>query len=183
MSETWINADGLAVKFGTAEAVKRNIGAYGQVGPVHFVEILIDHSELPLVADGPVILNDNFALPAGAKIERVLGMSPTESFVSPSNNGVLNIGLIDQDDRSSNGVTAALVNAATQTELNAFAAAGTVNASGTDGSAVGTVLSQAKLLTWEVDTNQFSAGTTTVRIEWTVPPKNGVDTLVWNKSA
>lgn len=179
----WINDDGLVVKFGIEEAVKRNIGAYGQVGPIHFVEILIDHSELPLVADGPVILNDNFALPAGAKIERVIGMSPTEVFDSPSDNGVLNIGLIDQDDRTSNGDTAALVNAATQTELNAFAAAGTVNASGTDGTAVGSVLAQAKLFTWEVDTNQFSEGTTTVRIEWTVPPKNAEDTLVWSKSA
>ena len=172
----WTNDDGLRVKFGLDKAVHRNIGAYTNFGPVHQLEILVDHSELPAVADGQVILNDAFAIPAGALIEDVEVMVPTEAVDSAGDALTFCLGGIDQD-RSSNADTDGFIVDATQAELNA----GGENTAGWVGAYVGTTLSTSKLLTWEVNAAAATAGTFTIRIRWSVPPKNE-DTLAWSKS-
>lgn len=180
---TWYNSDGLMVKFGIEEAVLRNIGAYCTDGPVHWVEILVDHAELPLLADNLVILNDQFAIPAGAVIEGVTITKPTELFDSSDDGETFNLGLINQDRDTGDDAPTSLINAATQAELNA----GGRNISGwIDGGDTvvntGVALTAAKLLTWEVNTTQPTQGKTTIRIEWSIPPKNASDTLVWSKA-
>jgi hypothetical protein len=175
---SWINEDGLAINFGTDEAVKRNIGSYCQYGPVHWVEILMDFSELPLVADNSVILNDFFVLPDGAFIESVEIRVPETAFNSAADGELFNLGWIDTD-RSSNVDVDAFIVAATQTELNT----GGTNVAGWVGVGVGAVLATAKLLTWEVNVEQPTAGSTVIRIKWSFPPKNAAsDSLVWSKA-
>lgn len=68
--------------------------------------------------------------------------------------------------------------AATQTELNA----GGTNTAGWVGALVGTVLSEAKLLSWDTAGADATAGKTVIRIQWSIPPKNAEDTLVWSKA-
>ena len=173
---TWINDDDLVVKFGTVEAEKRNVGAYNVDGNVHWVEVIVDFSELPAVASNSVILNDHFQLPAGAFIENVTIVTTTDFDAAGMDAPTFSLGTIDTD-RTSNPDVDALVAAATETELNQ----GGANVAGWVGAAVGALLTSNKLLTWEVDTAAFTAGLAVVRINWHVPPVTG-DTLVWSKS-
>ena len=175
----WHNSDGLTVKFGTEEGTARNIGAYSMSGPVHWVEILVDHSELPLVAGGSTILNDNFKLPIGALVEEVEVRVPTEDFVGSG--ATFNVGTIDAD-RSSNADVDYLVQEATIAELNA----GGTNVAGMAGGGFNAAprvpLTTSKLLTWEVNSAEITAGKTVIRVKWSVNPVNAVDTLVWSKA-
>lgn len=176
---TWLNEDDLMVKFGIEESTLRNIGAYCMYGPVHWVEILVDHSELPLNAESDTtILNDNFKIPAGAFIESVTVRVPDEAFDSSGDALTFDLGLVNADRSLSDDDPDALIVAATQAELNA----GGTNTAGWVGVAVGTVLSEAKLLSWDTAGADATAGTTVIRIEWSVPPKNAEDTLVWSKA-
>lgn len=181
MSEVWTNDDGLTIKFGTAEAVFRNIGAYSQDGPVHWVEVLVDHSELPAVADNAVILNDNFAIPAGAIIEGVEIRVPTEAFTGTG--ATFCLGTANKDGTGID--TDALIDEATLTELNAGGTndSGWATSNTLEGVSPRVPLAAPKLLTWEVNTAALTAGKTVIRVFWSVEPKNAVDTLVWNKSA
>jgi hypothetical protein len=176
---TWLNDDDLMIKFGIEEATLRNIGAYCMYGPVQWVEILVDHSELPLNAASDVtILNDNFKIPAGAFIESVTIRVPDEAFDSAGDALVFTLGAVNADRSLSDDTPLGFVDSATQTELNA----GGTNTAGWVGSLVGTVLSEAKLLSWDTTTADATAGTTVIRIEWSMPPKNAEDTLVWSKA-
>lgn len=169
---TWINDDGLVVKFGATEAEDRNVGAYNVEGERNILEVILDFNEMPAVADGSVILNDHFQIPTGAHIEAVEIVDYVD-FVGAT--ATVNVGTIDTD-RTSNADVDGLVAAATIAELNA----GGENTAGWVGAQVGTTLTANKLLTWEVDTAALTAGLATVRIKWSVPPVVG-DTLVWTK--
>ena len=170
---TWINDDGLVVRFGIEEAVQRNIGAYQSHGPRRFVEVIAQAGELPLAADSSTILNDQFAIPEGAYIEDV-EIVTTTTFVGAD--ATFDLGVINQD-RSTGGDPDGFVEAATLAELNA----GGTNVAGWVGDLVGTTLDAAKLLVWNVSTANLTAGAATIRIHWSVPPKS-VDTLAWDKS-
>jgi len=171
-----INADGLAVRYGINEAVQTNIGSYTNFGPVHQLEILVDYSELPAVADGQVILDDAFAIPAGALIEEVEILPATTDFDSTADGSLFNLGVINQD-RTSNALTDGLIDDATETEVNT----GGTNTAGWVGALVGTVTAYNYLFTWEVNGEAATAGAWSVRVRWSVPPKNS-DTLAWSKS-
>lgn len=182
----WHNDDGLTVKFGLEEAVPRNIGAYNLLGPLHWVEILVDWSELPVVADGSVILNDSFKIPSGVIIEETEIRTPTEAFVS-GGGGTFNLGIIDAD-RTSNADVDFLVQEATVAELNTGGRyrMGLADPGWGGGGAyaqprVPLTGTTGKLLTWEVNTGAFTAGTTVIRVWWSKDPVNTGDTLVWAK--
>lgn len=176
---TWINDDGLVIRFGVEEAVLRNIGAYRTHGPRRFVEVIVDPANrfFPEQDDGfdEEILNDQFAIPAGAFIESVEIMT-YEDFTGT---GVLSVGLTAQD-RALTGATHdddALVDEASVANLNA----GGTNVAAWVGSLVGETLDEARLLTWKVDTADLAGGKATIRVRWSVPPKTE-DTLAWDKS-
>lgn len=176
MSTTWINDDNLSVKFGLDEAKLSNIAAYYTSGPKRIVEIILDWHNMPTVAQNNVLIDEAFKLDKGALIESVEVVKPTEVFDSTSDDQTINIGVIDTD-RTSNYTKAGLIDAMTQTEVNA----GGTNISGWVGSLVGTVLTKTVFLMWEVDAHAASAGFTTVRITWSQPPIEG-NTLVWSKA-
>jgi len=171
---TWVNDDGLVINTGIAEAELGNVAGYRTNGRLRVTEIVLNWEDMPAVADGSTILNDKNTLPAGAVIETVRIVDPHDDFVGVG--ATVNIGWIDADDRTSNADVDAFVVAATIAELNA----GGENTAGWVGAGVGTALTQAKLLTWEVDTAALTAGDTTVEIEWYMP-KDESDTLVYSK--
>lgn len=176
----WHNSDNLTVKFGTEESTFRNIGSYNFDGPMHFVEVLVDVSELPAVASNSTILNDSFLLPIGAVIEHVEVRVPTTAFAS-SGSGTFNLGLIDAD-RSSNADVDYLVQEITVAEWNAGGTDIAGWAGGGFAASPRVALTTAKLLTWEVNTAVYQTGVTVIRIYWSKNPVNVGDRLVWSKA-
>lgn len=177
MSETWVNDDGLVVKFGTTEAKDRVIGAINNEGEYQVLTLELDTDDtdnFPVDADGSVILNDNLQIPEGVLIESVEVVT-YEDFDSAGDAFVFDIGVIDTD-RSSNADPDALIDAATQSEMNT----GGTNVAGWVGSAVGAVTTKNLLLTWETTGADATAGHAVVRIKWTPQPPQG-DTLIWSK--
>lgn len=160
---SWLNNDGLEVKFGTEKAEPALIGEYRHDGAQHLLEIKFGFADLPAVASNSVLIADDFTLPTGAFIEKVAIHCVTD-MDSTSDDMALSIGTIDTD-RTSNADPNSIVDAATQTELNA----GGENVAGWVGVLVdGAKLTTPKLLTWEVDNHAASAGEGVVRIYYTV---------------
>lgn len=161
---SWINNDGLERFFGTEQAREKIVGEYHFDGGQHCLEISFLYSDLPTVADSTEVIRDNFTLPVGAYIEDVEIHCPTD-MDSTNDDMTLSIGTIDTD-RTSNGDDNSIVDAATQTELNA----GGHNVAGWVGVLVdGTPLTSAKLLTWTVAVHDASAGAGKIRIFYSMP--------------
>lgn len=161
---TWLNSDGLYLEFGTTKAEPTVVGEFRTDGPIRCLEVKFDYTQLPLVASNSVVIDDSAALPVGALIEGV-EIQNSVDFNSGDNGELLNVGTIDLD-RTSNGTADSLVVAATQAELNA----GGKNVAGWVGALVGGApLATAKLLTWEVDASQPTAGAAVIRVYYSVP--------------
>lgn len=162
---TWLNPDGLELKYGLDKVEAGLVGEFHYDGPVRCIEIDFDYTDLPVVADNSVLIGDNYTLPIGALVERVEIQNYTD-FDSAGDAMTLNVGWINTD--RTNGVDVdAFVVAATQTELNA----GGTNVTGWVGAEVGataTPLTVAKLLTWEVDVAAATAGKGVIRIYYSV---------------
>lgn len=175
---TWTNSDKLVVKFGTEEATLSNVAAYRTDGPRRLIEVIVDWHDLPTVAQNGVVVDTSFVLDSGMLIEGV-SIKTSEAFDSTSDDMVFSLGLIDVDG-TSNAVKAALVDAATQVELNTLAD-GIENYSGWVGSSVGTLTTKKQKLIWEVDTHAATAGRAVIRIYWSIPPVTAAGTLAWTK--
>lgn len=169
----WHNEDGLVVRFGVERTAKAKVAEYTTDGPRRMVEVVLNHADLPAVADGVTVLSEEARLPLGAWVEEV-EMTVTEEFDSAADGGLLNVGTIDLD-RSSNGDTDGFVVAATEAEL---AVGTTSNVAGWVGAHVdGPVLASPQLLTVEVDGEEFTAGEAVIRIYYSIPVDTD-DTLV-----
>lgn len=159
---SWLNNDGLELKFGTEKAATNPQGEYRYNGPVRVAEINFDFTQLPTVAENSVIVGDNLILPVGAVVERVEIANHTD-FASAANAMTLNVGWIDTD-RTSNVDVDAFVVAATQTEINT----GGTNVAGWVGAGVNVPLTTAKLITWQVGTAAATAGTGMIRLYYSM---------------
>ena len=177
----WVNKDGLRVKFGTEEAEQALVTEITNGDYKRVIEIVIDPDRLPAVADNSVLVDDSYVIPKGAQFTSVEILT-SDAFDSGS--GTLNIGITDADGGTTIQDVDAFVVAATVAELNI----GGTNLTGwvgdlvNDGTTAGTTpLSEAGLLTWEVDTAAIVGGYATIRIAFSIP-KEFDDTLVWSKS-
>jgi len=103
----WVNADGLRVKFGRAEAELGAGGEYSTLGPKRMSEFYVDYTVAALGTDAThnVILDYDMVFPAGAVIERC-EFVVTEAWDSASSNVALNFGLLK---RPGPGVTAYVI--------------------------------------------------------------------------
>lgn len=177
----WTNADGLRVRFGLDEAVPAKVTEYRTHGPKRFVEILIDPSLLPTVAQNSVIIDDSYTLPIGAQIEDVQILA-SDDFTAGT--GTLNIGIINRYPATPDITDVdALVVAATVAELNTGGTntSGWIGVRAKNGGGAGLRLEAMAWLTWEVDTAAIVGGFATVRVYFSVPKEEG-DTLVWDKT-
>lgn len=176
----WVNDDGLRVKFGIEEAEKALVTEITNGDYKRVIEIVVDPDRLPGTADNSVLIDDSYVIPAGAQFTSVEILT-SDAFTAGT--GTLNIGIVDADGGTNILDVDAFVVAATVAELNI----GGVNLSGwvgdlvNDGTTAGTVpLTEAGLLTWEVDTAAIVGGYATIRIAFSLPKESG-DTLVWTK--
>lgn len=168
---TWTNADGLHLVYGTEKAEVGVVGEHKFDGPRRLIEIKFDSSRLldyfpAEVADdaGELVISDKVALPVGAIVESVEVFTYTD-WDSAGDAFVLNVGTIDMD-RTSNGDHDSLIDAMTQAE----AITGGTNVAGWVGTLVGgSALTTAKLLTWEVNGAETTAGEGVIRIYYSVP--------------
>lgn len=160
---SWLNGDGLEVKFGTEQGERALIGTYRTAGASQLLEIAFTYADLPAVASNSVIIADDYTLPSGAFIESVEIWCPVD-MDSAGDAMTLNVGMIDTD-RSSNADVDAFVVAATQTEL----ITGGSNVAGWVGALVNDVLPRDVLLTWEVDVAAATAGEGVIRIKYYMP--------------
>lgn len=160
---TWLNNDGLELKFGPEKTEVNVLGEYRYDGPKRVLEIHFTFSDLPAVADNSVIIRDNLSLPIGSIVEEVEIFCSTD-FDSAGDAMLLNVGWIDTD--RTNGVDVdAFVVAATQAEL----ISGGSNVAGWVGAGVGAAaLTAPKLLTWEVDAAAATAGEGYIRLYYSV---------------
>lgn len=160
---TWINEDGLVVKFGTTEADPVRVTEYSSDGPNRLVEIVVDADYLP--ASDTVVL-DGYVFPEGAELVSYQVQPDSEAFADGTD---VDVALVDASDQSSNSVAVATLTLA--------------NLNGMDSGDLDSVaaLAAPKIITLTTD-GEFSAGKTSVLIEYTIP-KEETDTLVWNKSA
>lgn len=162
---TWLNNDGLLVKFGTEKAVPEVAGEYKTYGATRTVECVLDLTTL--TASSAIIAGvDNARFPTGAQIESV---EVVTEVAATGSGAVFNLGFI-KNDRSTaldaDGLIAALplasVDAAGERTLL------TVGASYA-GALIGTSLTDVgPYLVADYDTAAFTAGKVRIRINFHV---------------
>ena len=175
---SYVNNDNLRIWFDTEEAREARVVESRSDGQSRVVEIRYDHSWLPAVASNSVVIDYGYVLPEGAVISSV-EILPYEDADSAGDGATLNVGITDADGGSTLTDVDALVVAATQTEMNAGGVGVSSNWAGT--SVNGAALTEACYLTWEVDSEAFTAGAGLIRVEFSMPFPT-TDTLVWSKS-
>jgi len=161
----WRNNDGLTIRTGTDEAKNANLYEYRSNGPRRFLGIDLNWANLPQVAENSVAIDYKERSPKGALIESGVIAKPSVPYASAGSAFLLNVGLADADNGTNILDVDALVVAATQTEVNA----GGTDLAGWVGAAVGTVVPEAAVVTWEVDGARPTAGTTEIRIFYSIP--------------
>lgn len=163
---TWINADGLELKFGTDRAKLEKVGEHKFDGPRRMVEIKFDSTQLPAFQaseDTFTLISEGVALPVGATIEAVEVFMYTD-FDSAGDGALLSVGTVNLD-RATALDADSLIDAMTQSE----AATGGTNVAGWVGTLVGGAkLTVAKLLTWTVTVESYNAGDGVIRIYYSV---------------
>jgi len=159
---SWTN-DGLKKKFGTEKTTVQPLGEFKSPGSRRWLEIKFAFGDLPTSAAGTTVISGLNALPVGCSVEAVEIYTSVDT-ASSGGTATFSVGTIDQD-YTSNGVSNSLVDAATITEMNT----GGTNIAGWVGTLInGTALTTAKLLTWTVGTQNFTAGKGVVRIYYSV---------------
>lgn len=156
----WTNDDGLRVKFGTEEATVGTAGEYEYDGPMHWVTYDITGTGL---ADANAISSYDVVIPNGARITKVVVRVGT-AFTS-GGSAVLDVGLIDSDDDTSNHDDDALIAALALTSIDANGdVVEIIQGATSHGVSVGEVLTAAKKVTVGYDTAAFTAGTASIDI-------------------
>lgn len=159
---SWLNSDGLYIKYGPTETVTSKAGEYADAnyyGSDHFVEIDFSYSDLSAFGTN-TIMSDTVVIPGGARITK------TEIYVhtafTSSGSATLTYGLI-RTDRS------------TELDYDGFDATiakGSLTLGATvagDGALVNTTLANDGLLTVTAGTANFDTGRGKIRIFWYMP--------------
>lgn len=163
---TWLNSDGLYIKFGTDEATQSKSGEYNRLGPLH--ELAIDLDYTMVQNSSATIISDSIRVPAGARIERVQVVTHT-AWDSAADNFVLNLGLV-RLDRSTTFDVDAFIAALPQASMDPAGEIQEIIIGHTYvGSAVGTTLAYSGLVTADYDTGAPTAGASKIRIYYYMP--------------
>lgn len=156
---SWLNKDGLYLKYGTEKATTNKGGEFHNDGPLHCLEVKID---LTTLTSSATIVSDAIFFPKNARIEEIHVIADTAA--TSGGSATLDIGL-QQTDRSTeidyNGFVAALAKTAIDAsgEKNKI----TVGSTGA-GALIGTTNSTVGYLTANYNTASFTAGVVFVRI-------------------
>lgn len=163
MAETWLNSDGLYIKYGRKQDTKARAGEYEYDGDLHLIEALFNAVDL---GSSSTIIDDTVTVPNGARIYEVHVIAET---ACTGSGAVLNVGLIDQD-RSTALDADGLVAGQILTTLDA-AGETTKNVVGSTyaGALIGTTLTNTGLICADYDTAAFTAGKIAVKIFYYFP--------------
>lgn len=164
---TWLNSDGLYIKYGTREGEAHRGGQEVRGGPLEVLEFTLDATTLAALATASEkIVSDTAVLPKGAFVQQIDVIVVT---ATAGTNANLDMGWVDLD-RSSNADEDILLDAA---DAWHEATAGTVTeyVLGTTeaGLGFGAPTATAKLITFGADTAQFTAGELRVRLYYFMP--------------
>ncbi|MGH7238621.1 MAG: hypothetical protein ACREHG_00995 [Candidatus Saccharimonadales bacterium] len=164
-SGTWLNQDGLYLKYGTAKAIPATGGEYCETadGGNRVVEFLLDLTTLN--TSTATIIEDNVFFPTGMFIEEVQLVVETAAAGSTA---TLSIGLMETDRATALSGTA-FASAVTQSALGTAGDKIILNAGSTGaGTYIGssTNPTQAGYVTAEAGTAAFTAGKVRVRIKY-----------------
>lgn len=156
---SWLNEDGLYIRYGTEEAEVAKSGQYRGVGPAEIVELKLTGTDL---VDDAVIVDRVTRLPDNVQIEKIEVVVDT-AFTS-GGSAVLDIGVIDTDEVS-NPDDDALVAALALSALNVQGETTEITNGGTGaGALVGTKTTKNTYITASYDTAAFTAGVALVRL-------------------
>lgn len=163
---TYLNADKLYRKYGTSQAGATATGNQGgklhSVGALNTAEFIID---LTTLSTTPTIIEDNFVFPKNARIESVEVVAHTAA--TSAGAATLDIGLVQQTDRSTAIDADGLVAAMAKTAIDTSGEKTTLVVGGTGaGALIGTTNATPGLVTANYGTAAFTAGVLRVRINW-----------------
>jgi len=153
---TWLNADGLYIKYGVDEAVQNTGGGVKAFGKTQLVEFTVTAADLTASVGSVGFLSDTVFLPKNAYIESV------EIFVETAFAGAgatLDIGLYKKDRTtalSANGLAAAVATASLTAGASVAGA----------GALVKTRTAEPALITYRKNTANFTAGKAVIRINY-----------------
>ena len=163
MPQTWMNSDGLYLKFGPDKAVAGKAGEYSPTTDIHEVLVKLD---LTALTQTETIISDTVVLPAGARIQEV----ETVAHTAAATGVAVDLGLI-RTDRSTeldyDGLLAAIPTASMNAagEKNIFSDNTTY-----DGALVGTTLAYSGYISASATTSTaFTAGVINVKIRYYMP--------------
>lgn len=165
---SYLNADGVWVRTGVSEADPATVSHPSYDGQQHVVEVDISWTNLPAFgATDPVIASRYVKIPANSIFEK-LELVVEVAFDSAGDTATLNVGWVDADDGTSNADEDGFLEAATVAELTAT---GLTSGTGSplDVNGYGTKFTEAKYITWDVDTESFTAGVGKLRIFYSTP--------------
>ncbi len=157
---TWLNGDGLYIKYGTTRATVANGGEYNVFGGQHVAEFDITLSTLTATS---AIINDVVWMPDNVMVDKVEVVATTAA--ASAGSGTLNVGLVDSDRSTVADADGLVVTLA----LTAIDAAGetsvlTEGVSG-HGALVGTNLTAGPyLFCADYDTAAYESGVVKVRV-------------------
>lgn len=177
MDNTWLNSDGLYVKFGATEGVSRTQGGFVcTYGPFHEVWLNLD---LTTLTETENIQNDVLFVPANALIESV----SVHTIVAAATGTAIDVGLIANTritttdlngsitDADPNGLLAAFVTASMSEagEYHKVFANDSIPTGTTNGALIGTILTVPTLITASrTDATAFTAGNVLICVR-TIP--------------
>jgi hypothetical protein len=160
---TWMNNDGLFIKYGDDEGRAGKAGQFAEGGAgVHVIQFDLTMSTLVASGGSSAIVDDNVFVPAGYRVVRVETQALT--VVASSGGGTLDVGLIRRD-RSTELDYNGFVAAAAVASLDAANETNTYNiVSGAGGALIGTTLANSGYITANYGTAVFQSGLVRVRI-------------------
>lgn len=165
MTNTWKNADGLYVKFGTAAADLSEAGEYRFDGGSHLVEVRLD---LTTVGSSSAIIDDSFRTGKSWRIEEVTVITDT---AATGTGAVLNLGIV-KSDRSTAVDADGLIAALPLANVDTAGETTTLHAGDTyAGALIGTSLASTAAsgyLVADYDTAAFTAGVVRIRIKYSL---------------
>lgn len=158
---TWMNNDGLYIKFGATEGAAGTSGAF-EDGVAGQTVVELNIGDLTDLGTAAAIQDDNVFIPAGYTVTKVELINTTAA--TSGGSAVLNVGLI-RKDRSTELDYDGLIAAGALATFNALGETVTYTAGSTGaGALVGTVLVYPGYLTADYDTAAFTAGAVKIRV-------------------
>lgn len=162
MSDTWLNDDGLYVRFGTDQAESAVTGCPSTFGTERELVVDIDYSELPAFGDASTFINTIpvTALPSGVILKSGT-ITVTTGFTS-GGAATLTLGLAEKDGTAidADGIDAAIALTAIDTPGEEVVC---------DGALIGTKLAATGYVTVDVGVADYTAGRAKLVLKYIIP--------------